>query len=334
MLQQTELHTQVVEDRFFSKSFWLRIGIFCFVCLMLATTFVLAYASVVNNPDPDFPVGSEVVIEQGMTIRDVSDAFEKKSLVRSSLFLYLTLIGDYKGGYVQAGAYRFDEPLSTSDIARAITLGEYLVPEIKVTFPEGFRASNILSFLPDGFSSSDVSVALPYEGYLFPDTYYIPRDMTFTDLIEHMRKTFEIRIEPYRDSILASGLSEKEVVTLASIIEREAKDVESMGMVAGILRNRLDAGMPLQVDATFDYLLGKESSELTLDDLAIDSPYNTYDRIGLPPTPISNPGLAAIEAVLYPTQTDYFYYLTGSDGTFHYAKTFDEHRLNKARYLR
>jgi UPF0755 protein len=107
-----------------------------------------------------------------------------------------------------------------------------------------------------------------------------------------------------------------------------------MRLVSGILQNRLTENLPLQVDATFEYILGKTSAELTLDDLKMESPYNTYTNLGLPPTPIANPGLVAINAVLNPTPSDYFYYLTGSDGNFYYAKDFETHKKNKARYLR
>ncbi len=149
-----------------------------------------------------------------------------------------------------------------------------------------------------------------------------------------MRREYEEKIAPYRVKIRASAYTEKEIITLASILEREANDEASMGLVAGILLDRLEEKHPLQVDATFEYILGKTSAELTAEDLKLDSPYNTYTNLGLPPTPISNPGLMAIEAVLDPVDSPYFYYLTGDDGTFHYARTFEEHKQNKERYLR
>jgi UPF0755 protein len=301
---------------------------------MLLTLAFRVTANVLNAPTPNFPLGEDITIEEGMTIEDVSVIFESQSLVRSSFFFYLTLIRDHGDRYVQAGSYTFTEPLTTAEIAEAIVSGQHQSPALKVTFPEGFRASRILEYLPDDFSESEVGEAITREGYLFPDTYYLSRDMTLGDILSRMEENYEDKITPYRDRIAASGLTEEEVIILASIIEREAKDEESMRLVAGVLLNRFNAGMPLQVDAAFDYLLDKESSELTLDDLAIDSPYNTYRNVGLTPTPISNPGLTAILAVLGPMETDYFYYLTANDGEFHYAKTFDEHKANKARYLR
>jgi len=124
------------------------------------------------------------------------------------------------------------------------------------------------------------------------------------------------------------------VINMASLLEREANTEESMKMVSGILQNRLAEGMRLQADASLEYVLNRPLGTLTAEDLEIDSPYNTYRYDGLPPTPIGNPGLTSIMAVLEPTPSDYFYYLTDEDGEFHYAKTFDEHRANIKRYLR
>ena len=137
----------------------------------------------------------------------------------------------------------------------------------------------------------------------------------------------------------ASTLSEYDVLILASIVEREANDEESMRMVAGIFQNRLDIGMALQADASIEYVLDVPINELREGELAqslreLDSPYNTYLYPGLPPTPIGNPGLQAISAVLNPLPSDYYYYITGNDGVFYYAETLDEHNANIARYLR
>ena len=125
-----------------------------------------------------------------------------------------------------------------------------------------------------------------------------------------------------------------DTLTTASILEREANGTEDIKIISGILQNRLNKNMPLQVDAPFYYLLGKESSELTQADLKIKSPYNTYINKGLPPAPIGNPGLKAIEAAVYPTKTDYLYYLHDINGVVHYAKTHSEHVKNKQLYLK
>ena len=128
-------------------------------------------------------------------------------------------------------------------------------------------------------------------------------------------------------------LTFEEVIVLASILEREARSEESMRMVAGILLKRMEIDMPLQVDAPFEYFISKSSAFLTYSDLALESPYNTYLNTGLPPTPIANPGLKSIRAVLNPIESDYLFYLTAPGGEFHYSRTYEEHKYKKDLYL-
>lgn len=305
-----------------------------FVCtVLIMATGVFVYCDLLNDAPANFPIGTDIRIDDGLTVRDVTDTLRESGVVRSSLYLYFVIMTKYGNMPVQAGTYRFSEPQTSREIAHDIVYGENLSPLIRITLPEGFRARDILLYLPPLFENDVTDVFTSHEGYLFPDTYFISRTMSSTDLLELLRTTHNKKLSPYSDAIAASGLTQDEVIILASIIEREAKDDESKRIVSGILQNRLSRNMPLQVDASFDYLLGKTSSELTEDDLAIDSPYNTYSHRGLPPTPISNPGLSSIDAVLNPAQTPFLYYLTADDGTFYYAKTFEEHKRNKQRYL-
>jgi UPF0755 protein len=287
-----------------------------------------------DTPSPLFPIGEDVTIQEGLTVSDIADTLWSQHVIRSSLYLYMVILYEHKGSYVQAGTYSFDTPLSTRDVADAITTGKYRSPLVSITLPEGFRARNITEYLKGDFTDFDPSAFIPYEGYLFPDTYFISTRTTEDELLLLLTSTYKAKLLPYSEAISTSGFTQEEVIILASIIEREAKDTESKRMVSGILQNRLSDEMPLQVDAVFNYILGKTSSELTMNDLTTDSPYNTYTHTGLPPTPIANPGIESIEAVLFPEKSDYLYYLTAPDGTFHYAKTFEEHKLNKAKYLR
>jgi len=303
------------------------------LCIYLVVHILYSVFISINNPPQNFPIGTNITIPNGYTVREIANIFAEESVVRSSLYLYLTLIRNDADTAVRAGIYQFDRPLTTQEIAQAITEGLYMSPLSRVTFPEGFRASNIYVFLPESFKTTPYD-AIRYEGYLFPDTYFISSTMDTEDIVTLLRNTFTEKIEPYLSRIAASGFTLHEVITFASIVEREAKDQESKKLVAGILHNRLNINMPLQVDAVFDYLLNKTSAELTMDDLALDSPYNTYRYRGLPPGPIANPSLDAIEAVLSPTKSDYLYYLTAPDGTFYYAVTFEEHVENKRLYLR
>jgi len=286
-----------------------------------------------NAPPRNFPVATNIAIAEGMTVSEITEVLKEHAVVRSSTYLYGLLLKKYDGVYVQAGTYAFEKPMTAEEVATAITEGDYLAPSLSITLPEGFRARDIYSFLPNNFEQMPIEFFEENEGYLFPETYFISPDMDTNELKELLLTTANERHSEIIGNEGVSVLTSDEIIILASIIEREAKDYESKKMVSGILQNRLEANMPLQVDAVFDYLLDKESSELTLDDLATDSPFNTYTHTGLPPQPISNPGEESIRAVLEPTKSNYFYYLTSNDGEFHYAKSFEEHKRNKAKYL-
>jgi UPF0755 protein len=153
-------------------------------------------------------------------------------------------------------------------------------------------------------------------------------------VLNTLKKTFDQKIESLSDDILVSKHSLKEIIIMASLIEKEANGEEDRNIVSGILWKRIDKGIPLQVDAPFLYILGKESSELTRSDLAINSPFNTYKYKGLPPSPIGNPGLASIKAAISPKESPYLYYLHDKEGIIHYAKTFTEHQNNIKKYLK
>jgi UPF0755 protein len=172
------------------------------------------------------------------------------------------------------------------------------------------------------------------EGYLFPDTYEFFENATTGEVYTRLRETFDLKTSELSKQVGPGGESFRDVMILASIIEEEVPEPEDRRIVSGILWKRLSIGMPLQVDATFQYTIGKGSFELTKEDLASDSPYNTYTRRGLPPTPIASPSLDAIDAALHPEKTGYLFYLSGTDGTTHYAKDFEGHKLNRAKYLR
>ncbi|MCX6701950.1 MAG: endolytic transglycosylase MltG [Candidatus Zambryskibacteria bacterium] len=177
-----------------------------------------------------------------------------------------------------------------------------------------------------------LTLAKSNEGYLFPDTYFISKTAKSMDVINMMKENFEVKINSV-SGIATSTHKLKDIIIMASILEGEALP-KDRNIVAGILWKRLEMGMPLQVDSTFAYINGKNTYELTLDDLKIDSPYNTYKYRGLPPGPISNPGLEAIISAINPIKTKYLYFLTEKDGTIHYAKTFEEHKRNKELYLK
>ncbi len=289
-------------------------------------------------PPANFPLNSTLEIKEGMGLYEVAVILEAENYIHSR---YLLLWREYWRSeplVVLASKYSFAEPLTLPELEKQLSTGDFTEDLVHLTFTEGssvadyaeLAAANLKKFNASEF----VALAKESEGRLFPDTYHVPQDQTPSELLKLLSNTFTDKQTQWLLPEASTTLTLDEVVILASILEREANDEESMKMVSGILQNRLAIGMPLQVDATMEYILDKPLKNLTPDDLKIDSPYNTYLYKGLPPTAIGNPGLVALKAVVEPTNSDYLFYITGNDGKFYYAKNFDEHRLNIARYLR
>lgn len=320
-------------------SSWLQRLLF-FVGVLSLTVLALAllYHHYFLTPAPTFTIGATITIPEGTSAEATTQLLKEAGFVTSDLALYLSLILWHDPSQIKAGTYRFDTPLSARALAAELVTGHYAHDLIRLTLREGERASQYATAakeaLPDFVEEEFLAAAIPYEGKLFPETYLIPATYTAEDLLTLLLQTYEEKTAHLADLFAAHSLTETEVLILASIIEREANSAESMGMVSGILQNRLAIGMALQVDASLEYVLNKPLKELTPKDLEMDSPYNTYKNPGLPPTPIGNPGLTAIMAVLEPTPSPYYFYITGDDGNFYYAEDFDAHRRNIARYLR
>jgi len=180
---------------------------------------------------------------------------------------------------------------------------------------------------------SDKPSGASLEGFLFPDTYLFLPNAKPSDVLAVFEENFNVKIKSIDDAIRAFKKPLKDIVIMASILEAEARTTETRRIIAGILWKRLSIGMPLQVDAPFQYIIGKNTFQLTTGDLKFDSPYNTYLYKGLPPGAIGNPGLDAILATTYPQGNDYLYFLTTDDGVAIYGRNFEEHKANKARYL-
>jgi len=171
------------------------------------------------------------------------------------------------------------------------------------------------------------------EGYLFPDTYFFLPNVTEDTVIQAMRQNFDAQIEPLLPQIASSTHPLSDIVIMASIVEREARNSADRRMISGVLWNRIDRGMALQVDVTFLYTIGKGTFQLTNKDLLTDSPYNTYMRKGLPPTAIGSPSLDSLEAAVSPTKNNYLYFLADHSGVTHFCKTYACQLANKARYF-
>jgi UPF0755 protein len=298
----------------------------------------LCIFSILGAPPVHFPRETVVSISKGETLRDVSQKLEAGNYIHfASLFEFSIGIGGSERQIV-TGDYFIDAPMSVFSLARILTHKENRLDPIRITFPEGMTVHEIAEKaeveLPSFNREEFITLAQSSEGYLFPDTYFFFRTADAEEVFGVLSQSFKKQIEELKDKISASGHTVSEIITMASLIEKEAGKDGERGIISGILWKRITQRIPLQVDAPFAYILGKSSSELTTKDLAIDSPYNTYKYRGLPPKPIGNPGLASITAALEPIASPYFFYLHGSDGMIRYAKTFEEHKRNKALYLK
>lgn len=286
----------------------------------------------------DFPAGKVVDIKKGYSASEISQMLEKENIIRFPLVLNAVLFISGKQGSVNAGSYFFPEAIGALAVARRLSRGDFGMISIKVTIPEGTPSFNIVKLFNKEFYNFDhekfLKLAEEKEGYLFPDTYLFYPDVSPEEVIEMMNDTFNQKIRGLAEEIKSSGKSLSDIIIMASIIEHEARKKEDRELISGILWKRLSINMALQVDAPFAYVSDKSTYDLTAEDLKQNSPYNTYNRTGLPPGPIGNPGLEAIESSISPKLSPYLYYLSDRAGNVYYAKDFEEHKRNKMLYIR
>jgi len=290
------------------------------------------------------------VVKKGESLSLVANRLEKEGLIRSALVFKILVSTQGLANKIQAGDFRLNSSLTTQEIAEILTHGTL---DVWLTFPEGWRreeyGQRLAANLEDFDYQEFLNLTENLEGKLFPDTYLVPTDASPSAVVKILTNNFEKKTKDLK-------ISRQELI-LASIVEREARAEEDRSIVAGILLKRWQKNWALQADATIQYAkanvecrmparqaspgeAGGENGEcewwakkLTKEDLNIDSPYNTYKYKGLPPKPICNPGLAAIKAVLNPVETDFWFYLSDSQGKMHYAKTAEEHEENISKYL-
>lgn len=303
------------------------------IALPLGGIFFLVFLFIISAPS-DFPLNKIITVERGATLKQVAAGFKQENLVRFPVFFEILLRYTGNETDIKAGKYMFSRPLSIVGLMRRLVKGDYGISSIKIMVPEGSTIEDIDKiFRNAGFENFEIKNK-ELEGYLFPDTYFFLMDSTSEEIIAKMTENFKTKTDGLEEAIKNSKRTFHQILTMASLIEKEAANSNDRKIISGILWKRFDKRMPLQVDATLDYALGKNTYELTTDDLKKDDPYNTYTRRGLPPTPICNPGLDTILAAIYPEKSPYLYYLSDKDGNIHYAKTFEEHKLNKEKYLR
>lgn len=305
--------------------------------------FYLSQLTPVSNEET--PI--RFVINPGQPLKHIAANLEEQKLIKSALAFRILVTQMGITTKIQAGDYRLKPNQTSQDIAKTLTHGAL---DIWITFPEGLRVEEQAQILEEKLNDStnenyqfnkEEYIKIAQEGYMFPDTYLIPKDATANQVAEKLRGTFDDKVTK---ALLGKGnkfkLTENQVVILASLIERESRTIEEKAIISGILHNRLKIGMALQVDATVQYGKGYDVAKKSwwppvfLEEYkTVKSKYNTYLINGLPPAPIANPGLESIRAAAEPAQTDYLYYLHDAKGKIHYATTAEDHSQNIKDYL-
>ncbi|OGK34025.1 hypothetical protein A3I50_00090 [Candidatus Roizmanbacteria bacterium RIFCSPLOWO2_02_FULL_37_9] len=309
--------------------------------ILAAISFYLYYLEGSLPVDKTSKKSVIFVIRPGENLSSIANNLSDQKLIRNKIVFYLIVkrLGIEKK--IQAGDFRLTPAMDTYQIAKALTHGTL---DVWLTIIEGLRKEEVAQLVSQSLSIPEIEF-LKYarEGYLFPDTYLVPKNATAASVIKIFEENFNLRFsEKLREKAENKGLTVEQVVTLASLVEREARFAEDRQGVASVLLRRIKEEMKLDVDATVQYALGYQSDKkvwwkmnLSLNDLKIDSPYNTYKFAGLPPSPIANPGLAAIQAVLdADPKTQYLYYISDKFSHLHFARNFEEHNENIREYLR
>ena len=307
--------------------------------VILAVFFAICILLYAFSAPGDFPKRESIfTITPGQSLKSVGTELKTRHYIQSR-FIFATLVTLYGAEKeVPSGDYFFSKPISVLTLARQIALGHHDLIPIKVTIPEGSTVSEIGAILaqkvPNFDVNSFVQYAKPNEGYLFPETYFIFSKTNAKDIADEMRTMFDTQTNTLFASVKKQTHTKKDIVIMASIIEREARKPVDKELISGILWKRISINMPLQVDAPFAYIGNKSTYELTTKDLKQESEYNTYTHTGLPPGPISNPGIDSILYAIHPKTSNYLYYLSDRLGNVHYAVTYAEHKKNKSLYIR
>lgn len=319
---------------------------------MIFTLLIASGCSVIAPTEAVDPASTETVIFEvtpGSGLTAIATQLKGQDLIKSELGFKQQAKKMGAETALKAGKYELSKALSASEIIDKMVAGEIYVEKVKVVIPEGYELKQIEERLieaglieKDAFEKAmtegqydfEIVSALPegknrMEGFLFPATYQIPKDASEEEIVTMMLGAFNRNFkEEYYTKAKEMNLSVLELITLASIVEREAKLDTERALIAGVFLNRLKINKQLESCATVQYALGERKARLYYKDLAVDSPYNTYKYRGLPPAPIASPGVEAIEAVLYPEESEYLYFRTNAkgDGSHDFSETFQEHQ--------
>lgn len=329
--------------------------IFIVVILAVAYGAAALYARKVAGSvaQPSSSAMSAFTIAKGENFLSVGSALASKKIISSAFAFDAYVFFTGHEHRLESGEYVLSPSMAlsqiTSELSGGVVIGQFEVVRIReggtiaqlgsqlqaqgLGTAAEFQAQVDVASQTYGYMGENLATK-SLEGYLFPDTYFISQKNPDPDLISEALNNFSEKVTPLMPQVQASGISLHDVVTLASIVEKEVSRDADRKIVAGIFLKRLSIGMPLESNATLGYVLGGNTSMLSTGDLQTNSPYNDYAHAGLPPTPIGSPSLSSIQAVLDPTKTDYLYFIAAPDGTVVYASTLAQQDANIQKYLR
>ncbi len=328
------------------------------ILIILALLFLSII--VIYNRKIKISVGSNLdkkfIIESGQGLSNIADDLKEEGLIKSKFFFKVYAKVNGQQASFRSGSFDLNTDMNIKEITEELTKKNYLKPEEKLTFIEGWTLkdysdllskSNLsgtedflklverdysrdFSFLKDKPKNKNL------EGYLFPDTYRFFTDVSGEEVVLKMLSNFDNKLTPkMREDISSQGKTIFEIITMASVIEKEVRSEKDMKIVSGIFWDRIKNSQALESCATLAYILGVNKPQYSYEDTRIESPYNTYINRGLPAGPIANPGIKAIEAAIYPEYTGYNYFLTASEtGETIFSRTYEEHLINKNKYIK
>jgi peptidoglycan lytic transglycosylase G len=328
-----------------------KFALFVLVLVMAVGAVAYVAATRLNAPFRGYTTDDQLVtIPAGASTRSIGETLITAGVIRDETTYRLALWVSGDARRLQAGEYRFDHPMTPRDVLGKIARGE--IDKVAITFPEGLTIAEMAKiFESHGFGAAAAFVqatrdpspvrsidpaAKDLEGYVFPDTYAVPRRTDAAGLVHLMVERFEHVLTPeLRQAAADRGWTVRQLVTLASIVEKETGQAAERPRIAAVYVNRLKIGMALQCDPTVIYALervGRFDGNLRRDDLAFDSPYNTYRYPGLPPGPIASPGKASLEAAAHPADANFLYFVSRNDGSHEFARSLEEHNRNVQKY--
>lgn len=318
-----------------------------YASLFLVVSFFIWYWASIQPVTPQIKTEVSFEIQSGASLNKIISELSAKKLIRSRTAFKITVMRLGLQNKLQAGFFQLTPSMSASEVARALTKAQ--TKQVRVTIPEGLRSQEINQIFTKSFanvegskfsSSEFSSLTKDLEGKLFPDTYDFETLATTSDVVNKLTSQYQNIIT----NLKISKEKEKHVLIVASLLEREAANSKEMPQIAGVIEKRLANSWPLQIDATVQYALSSKICKklecewwkpgLTLADLGIDSPYNTYKNQGLPPAPISNPGKDAITAAANPVASSAWFYLHDPKGQIYFADTIEQHNKNVCLYLK